>query len=50
MGLFEAVFKRGDYREFSNDWIHPTRIVDFNEIIYVMMVLGIDSMIFAEEK
>lgn len=36
MGLFDAVFKRGDYREFDGDWIHPVRVVDFNEIIYVV--------------
>lgn len=36
MGLFDAVFKRGDYREFGSDWIHPTRVVDFNEVIYVV--------------
>lgn len=36
MGLFDAVFKRGDYREFDGDWIHPTRVVDFNEVIYVV--------------
>ena len=36
MGLFDAVFKRGDYREFDGDWLHPTRTVDFNEVIYVV--------------
>lgn len=36
MGMFDATFKRGDYREFGGDWIHPTRIIDCNEIIYVV--------------
>ena len=36
MGLFDADFKRGDYREFDGDWIHPTRVVDYNEVIYVV--------------
>ena len=36
MSLFDAVFKRGDYREFGGDWIHPSRVVDFNEVIYVV--------------
>lgn len=47
MSLFDAVFKRGDYREFDGDWIHPTREVDFNEIIYV--VKG-TVKIFEEDK
>jgi len=36
MSLFDSVFKRGDYREFGADWIHPVRVVDYNEIIYVV--------------
>lgn len=47
MGMFDAVYKRGDYREFDGDWIHPTRTVDFNEIIYV--VKGVVKM-FEDDK
>jgi len=36
MEMFDAVFKRGDYREFGDDWIHPIRTTDFNELIYVV--------------
>ena len=36
MGMFDAVFRRGDYREFDGDWVHPVRTVDFNEVIYVV--------------
>ena len=47
MGMFDAVHRRGDYREFDGDWIHPTRTVDFNEIIYV--VKG-TVMMFEEDR
>lgn len=47
MGMFDAVFRRGDYREFDGDWVHPVRTVDFNEIIYV--VKGSVKM-FEEDK
>ena len=36
MGLFDAVYKRGGFLEFPEGWIHPTRTMDYNEIIYVV--------------
>ena len=36
MGMFDAVFKRGNYHEFDGDWLHPVRTVDFNEVICVV--------------
>lgn len=36
MKLFDSVYKRGGFLEFSEGWIHPTRMVDYNEIIFVV--------------
>lgn len=35
MSFFDAVYDEGGYLKASSGWIHPSRTVDFNEIIYV---------------
>ena len=36
MSIFEATFHRGGYLQFDKGWQHPVRVMDVNEIIYVV--------------
>ena len=36
MGVFEATFRRSGFQEFGSGWMHPDRIVNYNEVIYVV--------------
>ncbi len=36
MGLFDVSFRRSGFQEFREGWMHPERIVNYNEVIYVV--------------